>query len=160
MNKEIEELRQQLEQKKEELRKLELSCLDVCEENTALEKKLAQAQLQLKHQLNRAIAESMGWKCFVTETQVLGIRKTHWQKDGVTYDFGPNYLDETNPGPSHQLIEMLRLDAWRFKWQLWPNSEDNHATFTRGKVSVTVIAPTFCRAVAEAFAKCKGIWKE
>lgn len=74
MNKEIEELRQQLEQKKEELRKLELSCLDVCQENTALEDKLAQA-----HEKALREVEKSGWPNEIEGEASKLIRKWRWE---------------------------------------------------------------------------------
>lgn len=78
--------------------------------------------------------------------------------------FVPNYLDEKNPGPAHELIEVLRGEGWDF-YHDWIAGQPHSIICTKQTGGETdpafcSLSPTFCRAVAEAYLKVRGEWIE
>lgn len=119
-------------------------------------------------QINRAIAEDRGWK--VNPYGGLYPPNLHPLSNLATKYEQPNYLDEKNPRPAHELIEVLRGEGW-----LWSSGHIDPADklfkegetwyycdFSRpdGTDGVDTYAPTFCHAVAEAYLRVRGKWQE
>lgn len=140
--------------------------------------------------INRAIAEDLGWKWYrrpatgpwakkpmrslyhpqihaeyVATLQPADMteRECNWafiQREGLVQ----NYLDEKNPGPAHELIEVLRSEGWIFecgiRYKLWTASFAQENVDGSLRSVTTTHAPTFCHAVCECFLKVRGKFTE
>ena len=137
--------------------------------------------------INRAIAEDLGWKWYrrpatgpwakkpmrslyhpqihaeyVATLQPADMteRECNWtfiQREGLVQ----NYLDEKNPGPAHELIEVLRSEGWFITVYFLESAmvEVEIKNYDGGKQYVSC-STTFCRAVCECFLKGRGKWKD
>lgn len=64
---------------------------------------------------------------------------------------------------AHELIEVLRGEGWTIAatWGRAKTGTSSLSCLAHNELHIiSATAPTFCLAVAEAFLKCRGKWKE
>lgn len=134
-------------------------------------------------QINRTIAQNKGWKpslvdwwvhsdenkslCFSgTQRECLQWRESlpnespykNWEVI-PHYSDPPNYLDEKNPGPAHELIEVLRGEGCFITITISVLGTEIGVVFEGVHYHAGIKrqgAPAFCRAVCEAYLKVRG----
>lgn len=117
-------------------------------------------------EINRTIAEDRGWK-YIGQTMYYKKSVPVFQnlETGEHRFTGLDWLNDANA--AHELIEVLRGEGWRVELGA-DMVEEWGCTFTKYDPAVpgSILfqyhgsAPTFCRAVCEAYLKVRGKWTD